>query len=207
MEQNFAAEHLQVIRTLMERSALYRRALAPIMLFVGSVGVLTAIAGSTLGIDTPRGFYAWWLCAAVVAVAGAFVIVRRQALRDREPFWSPPTWRIAHAILTPLTAGLLLSLALLVFAPGSRPRLFVLADALFYGCAVNAASFFMPRGMKLFGWLIVGLAGLGLFTLPWSGPDPFSIRLDHALMGGVFGVLHLVYAFYLYAAEARKASS
>ena len=33
MEPNWAAEHLQVIRTLMERSALYRRALAPIMSF------------------------------------------------------------------------------------------------------------------------------------------------------------------------------
>ena len=30
MEPNWAGEHLQVIRTLMERSALYRRALAPV---------------------------------------------------------------------------------------------------------------------------------------------------------------------------------
>src|SRR6266446_9747026 len=39
MESNWAAEHLQVIRTLMERSAVYRRALAPIMIFNGIVGV------------------------------------------------------------------------------------------------------------------------------------------------------------------------
>ena len=35
METNWAAEQLQTIRTLMERSAVYRRALAPIMLFAG----------------------------------------------------------------------------------------------------------------------------------------------------------------------------
>ena len=35
MEQHVAAEHLEIIRTLMERSALYRRTLAPIMLSVG----------------------------------------------------------------------------------------------------------------------------------------------------------------------------
>jgi hypothetical protein len=36
MDTNWAAEHLQTIRTLMERSALYRRALAPIMLCAGA---------------------------------------------------------------------------------------------------------------------------------------------------------------------------
>ena len=40
METNWAAEHLQVIRTLMERSAVYRRALAPIMTFNGAIGQL-----------------------------------------------------------------------------------------------------------------------------------------------------------------------
>ncbi len=45
METNWAAEQLQTIRTLMERSAVYRRALAPIMLFVGFVGVLAAAIG------------------------------------------------------------------------------------------------------------------------------------------------------------------
>ena len=44
MESNWAAEHLQVIRTLMERSAIYRRALAPIML---GTGVLVLGASET----------------------------------------------------------------------------------------------------------------------------------------------------------------
>ena len=29
---------------------------------------------------------------------------------------------------------------------------------LFYGCALHAAGFFMPRGMKWFGWIYIGLA-------------------------------------------------
>jgi hypothetical protein len=41
MESNWAAEQLQTIRTLMERSAVYRRALAPIMLFAGLTGLVT----------------------------------------------------------------------------------------------------------------------------------------------------------------------
>ena len=45
MDNHWAAEHLQTIRTLMERSALYRRALAPIMTFAGAVGTAAAASG------------------------------------------------------------------------------------------------------------------------------------------------------------------
>lgn len=203
MEHNAAAEHLQVIRTLMERSALYRRTLAPIMLYVGSVGTIAGAGGIGLGVEGVRAFYAWWFAAAAVALAGAFVIARRQALEDREPFWSPPTLRVAQAITPPLAAGMILSLATVVFQPPSARELFVLTNALFYGCAVHAAGFFMPRGMKLFGWLIIGLGAAGLAGLPLVEPDP-HVRMGHALMGGLFGLLHLAYGVYLYVTEQRK---
>ncbi len=45
MESDWAAEHLQVIRTLMERSAVYRRALAPVMTAAGVLGTLAAGGG------------------------------------------------------------------------------------------------------------------------------------------------------------------
>ena len=159
MEQHVAAEHLQVIRTLMERSALYRRTLGPIMVYVGAVGTAAALGGIALGIEALPAFGVWWLVAALAAVAGAFAIARRQSLEDGERFWSPPTLRVTQALLPPLAAGLLLSLALIVSAPGPLRWLFVLGNALFYGCAVHAAGFFTPRGMKLFGWLIIVARG------------------------------------------------
>src|SRR5215471_18570277 len=113
MESNWAAEHLQVIRTLMERSAVYRRALAPIMIFNGVVGLGAAVLGWALKIQTPRAFVLFWACVSVVAVAGSFLLVRRQALKESEPFWSPPTRRVTQAFLPPLTAGLFLSLIVL----------------------------------------------------------------------------------------------
>ena len=97
MESNWAAEHLQVIRTLMERSALYRRALAPIMLLTGAVGLAAAGVGIWTRIDSPRGFIGYWLAVSLVPLIGAFLLVRRQALRDSEPFWSPPTRRVARS--------------------------------------------------------------------------------------------------------------
>lgn len=203
MEQHVAAEHLQVIRTLMERSALYRRTLAPIMLYAGSVGCVAAVGGLALGIERLAAFYAWWLGAALVAVAGAFWIARRQALVDGEGFWSPPALRVAQALVPPLAAGLLLSLAVAASAPVQARWLFVLANALFYGCAVHAAGFFMPRGMKLFAWLIIVSATILLFLRPVLAP---GARLDHAIMGALFGVAHLGYGVYLYTTERRAAA-
>jgi hypothetical protein len=206
MKQHVAAEHLQVIRTLMERSALYRRTLAPIMLGVGSVGCAAALGGSALGIDRLRWFCAWWLGAAVVAIAGAFVIARRQAMQDGEPFWSLPALRVTQALVPPLAAGLLFSLALIAFAPADLRWPFVLANAMFYGCAVHAAGFFMPRGMTLFAWLIIAFAGVLLFVRPGLVPG-MGARLDHALMGGVFGLAHLAYGVYLYVTDPRKTTA
>ena len=44
MEPQSAADNLQVIRTLMERASVYRRALTPILLWCGLLGVAGAAA-------------------------------------------------------------------------------------------------------------------------------------------------------------------
>src|SRR6267154_136506 len=100
MESNWAAEHLQVIRTLMERSAVYRRALAPIMIYNGVV----------------------WLD----VTSAPLDLVNVLAM-----LWLPLSWVIL------------------------------------YGCAFHAAGFFMPRGMRLFGWALIlgGCAGFA-FGVP-----------------------------------------
>ena len=203
MEQHVAAEHLQGIRTLMERSALYRRTLAPIMLFAGSVGCVASVGGILLGIDTLPAFSIWWLVAALVAVGGAFAIARRQSVEDGEPFWSPPALRVTQALAPPLASGVLLSIGLIAFGGDGLRWVFVLANTLFYGCAVHAAGFFMPRGMKLFGWLIIGAACVGMLGRSVLGMAA-AARADHALMGGLFGIAHLGYGVYLYATEKRK---
>jgi hypothetical protein len=207
MEPHAAAEHLQVIRTLMERAALYRRTLAPIMLYVGAVGTLAGAGGLVTSIDDQAGFYAWWLCAAAFAITGAFVIARQQAVRDGEPFWSPPTLRVAAAMAPPLAAGVVLSLALVLLDAAPPRGLFVLANTLFYGCAVHAAGFFMPRGMKLFAWAVILVSAAGAGGIAVLEPAIAGPRLAHAVMGGVFGVLHLGYGAYLYVTEQRGATA
>jgi hypothetical protein len=201
METNWAAENLQTIRTLMERSAVYRRALAPIMLFVGFVGMLAAAVGCFFHLDSPQTFDGFWMGTALLAVAGAFLITRRQALKDHEPFWSPPTRRVTQALLPSLTAGMCLGFVF-VFAGLVNVVALTFIWLLFYGCALHAAGFFMPRGVKLLGWVYIGMACVSLLFIGIARPE---VELNaHWLMGFFFGVLHLAYGAYLYLTEKGK---
>jgi hypothetical protein len=194
MESNWAAEHLQTIRTLMERSAVYRRALAPITTFVGVVGIAAAIAGWLAKVESLGAFALYWIVICLVVIAGAFLLVRRQALRTGEPFWSPPTRRVAQAMIPALLVGLVFGM---MVAPNTRWM--ALIWTFFYGLALHSASFFMPRSIRLFGWglLLVGVVLL-IVDLPNTSISP------HLLMGVIFGASHLAYGIYLYFTEPRK---
>jgi len=204
MESNWAAEHLQVIRTLMERSALYRRALAPVMIFNGVLGVAGGAVGWACGISSGPAFVAYWEGVAISALAGSFLLVRRQALKDAEPFWSPPTRRVGQALLPPLLIG---AAAGVLECLHPRPELVAVLPAfwmLLYGCALNAAGFFMPRGIKLLGWIFIvcGCGWMGVCAT-CTAERAWSPTAGHALMGGVFGGLHLAHGIYLYFTEPR----
>ena len=204
MKPDWAEENLQTIRTLMERSAVYRRALAPIMIFAGVLGMAVAAAGLLLHLDSMRAFGTLWLSTAVIAVAGAFLIARRQALKDDEQFWSPPTRRVGQALFPALATGACLGLA---FTIADDSRDFTLPVALiwilFYGCALHAAGFFMPRGTRFFGCMCVFgscLLACG-FIAGWI--NLLSVN-SYWLMGVFFGGLHLAYGFYLYLTERKN---
>jgi hypothetical protein len=210
MESNWATEHLQVIRTLMERSALYRRALAPIMIFNGVVGLAAAALGRALQVSSPQAFIPFWGSVSAVALAGSFLLVRRQALKESEPFWSPPTRRVSQAFLPPLAAGLMIGVVAWARArsapghPGDLSGLYwlPLLWVVLYGCAFHAAGFFMPRGMKIFGWAFV-VGGCVLFAV---GVPACARPLDyaHGVMGLFFGALHLAYGAYLHFTERHS---
>ena len=206
MNPNLAEEHLQTIRTLMERSALYRRALAPIMLLAGVLGLIAAAMGLLLRIDSPGPFGALWLITAAVVVTGAFLVARRQAFKDAEIFWSPPTRRVAHALSLPLLAGFVAGLLLILKSGQLNVDVAFVVPflwALFYGCALHSAGPFMPRGIKWLGWIFVGLTLVSLcFT--------FLARLElnlNWIMGLFFGGLHFAYGIYLYFTEKKNSTA
>jgi hypothetical protein len=208
MNPNWAEENLQTIRTLMERSALYRRALAPIMTFVGLVGVLAAAAGILFHFNSTTTFEYAWLNTAMLAFVGAFLIARRQAIKDKELFWSPPARRVVQAMLPSWLAGLISALIFQLLAV-KRPQLVWWLPPIWmvlYGLGLYAASFFMPRGIRLFGWVffLSGLAALVILAIKNAvGAFP-PLIYAHGLMGAFFGLGHLAYGTYLYLTEKKN---
>jgi hypothetical protein len=205
MDTNWAADNLQTIRTLMERSAIYRRALAPVMTFTGSVGIVAAAVAHFLAIEAVRPFAIYWMCVSLVAIAGDYLLVRRQALGEKEPFWSPPTRRVTQAIIPALFVGLAAGIFFIVWLQNTKLTILLpLIWILLYGCALHAAGFFMPpRGIRLFAWafLIGGCALLLKVAAAPEWPDPAHAN---GLMGLFFGAAQLAYGVYLYFTEQRK---
>jgi hypothetical protein len=210
METKWAVDNLQTIRTLMERSVLYRRALAPIMILAGTMGIAAGLTGWLCRIETNRGFVCLWVVTAIIALAGAFFLMRRQALKDSEPFWSPPTRRVCQALLPAFFIGLVMAGLILAFSSGSGGegiQLFlVILWVLFYGCAVHAAGFFVPRGIRWLGWLFIIVGCVLLSSLNLGGHWVDHLQ-PHLLMGGIFGGLHLAYGIYLHFTEQKTPSA
>lgn len=206
MEPSSATSHLQVIRTLMERAGIYRRALAPIMIFLGILGSAGGLTGWLLSIRTGPTFAAFWIATSLAGVTGAFLIARAQAFKASEPFWSPPTRRVTQGLLPPLFVGLAGTVVLSLSSAPADPRpgwwLLPLWLAL-YGCALHAAGFFMTRGIRLLGWVYIVL-GAALAAWFVFGAGPSELRPAHLAMGLFFGLIHLAYGTYLYFTEQRK---
>src|SRR4051812_44932068 len=184
MDADSAAERLQVIRTLMERSAIYRRALGPIMTFLGVLGIIASIVGEVAQIEGAYRFGLYWMGVSVVGLLGAYFFARRQSLKDREPFWSPPTKRVTQALLPSLFVGAVLGV-IFTFALGKQTSFswaLPVSWILLYGCALHAAGFFTPRGIRLLGWLfILGGCSLTLSSISVDARLPFIT--SHLIMG------------------------
>lgn len=201
-----AAQQLQTIRTLMERAALYRRALGPILLAAGLVGASAATLGWGLGLGSAREFLLLWISAAVLAILSSLLLVRRQALQEREPFWTPPTRRVVSAMLPALFAGAVATVALAAIgmAPGTLAVALPAAWLVCYGLAVHGAGFFTLRGIRQLGWAFT-LAGEALaLAAIIPGFEP-TLRHAHLFMGLAFGLGHLAAGAWLLLAERNNA--
>jgi len=207
MKEADAAQQLQTIRTLMERAALYRRALGPVLTAAGALGLLGAALGWLLPVAGRDGFFTLWFSVAGVALTVSFLLVRQQAVRSHEAFWTPPTRRVVAAMLPPALAGCAATVALAGLHTEGGTLALALPPAwlVCYGLALHAAGFFTLRGVRQLGWAFVlaGCALGGAALLPDYGP---SLRHAHLLMGATFGLGHLLAGGRLLIEERKPAT-
>ena len=158
---------------------MYRRALAPVAITIGLLGLVAA-----------------GLAVAVVALLAVLFLVRRQAIRDKEEIMSPTMRRVVQALAPMLLAGLGLGvLEILAREHRDSIRLIALWMVL-YGGALHAAGFFMRRGLRWLGSIFIFFGGICL-CLYELGYVPALKENAHWLMGWAFGVNHLIYGLYL----------
>ncbi|MBI1839602.1 MAG: hypothetical protein HYR88_01975 [Verrucomicrobia bacterium] len=194
MNSKEAAQHLEVIRTLMERSAVYRLALAPPMVLAGNLGTLGALLALRLHVESGPRFALFWMSVCLLAILGALFLTRRQAMGAGEPLWSMPARRVVFAALPALILGGASGLIAHLSGAGSLRGASLWLG--FYGCALHAAGFFTVRGMRLMGLMLIALALLGL--LIDAEMIPITLKSPGNFMMGLgFGISHLAYAAYL----------
>ena len=200
MNEAAAREHLQTIRTLMERTAIYRRALAPMMLAAGVLGLVAAAVGWSLPLAGASGFFALWIGTALVAVGISSALIRRDAIGAAEPFWTPPTRRVAQAVLPVVVAGVAITVLVTRTELGEGRSVAMAVPPLWlicHGLGLHAAGFFMPRGIRWFGWGFVLVGALLVLAGPMMPATFASFRGAHLVMGATFGAGHLAYGLYL----------
>lgn len=189
----------------MERSAIYRRALAPVMAAAGVIGLAGSIIPCFVSLKTNLAFGCFWMAISILTLAVSLFLVRRQAIHEKEPFWSPPTRRVTSALLPAFFLGLVAGAMFLV--PGLVPEgaAWLLAPTWLacYGSGIHAAGFFMKRGMKLLGWAFI-CGGCGAFILFALTPQLRTVEAAHYLMGIFFGIVHALAGAYLWFTERRR---
>lgn len=197
----------------MERAGVYRRALAPMTSVAGVIGVTGGVISDWVPyFNESRAYVLFWALISLIAGGSGLYLSRRQAWKDQEAFWSPPARRVTQAFLPSVAMGIFIAVWAWHSGQASRdwmrwiPCLWMGV----YGMGLNAAGFFMPRGIRLLGWFFIcGALCLGfwnLFVAGGKGSAPVEWRTLHWLMAGVFGGGHLLYGIYLNLTETYRSN-
>jgi len=208
-----AAEQLRAIRSLMERSTIYRAISAPAALFAGLLSL--GVSGWLWSVREPQHapapivFLTLWLGVLVVVSIVNTVLLYRSARQRAEPFVSPGMKHALRALLPPLIAGF--GMSLLEVSATTKGGYDCYADItahwiLFYGLALLATGSFAPRSMQALGG---GFFAFGILTWLPSVRVYYDRQYPAAVifMAASFGLLHIVYAAAVWIQTRRESQA
>jgi len=187
-----AAEHLRVIRQLMERATVYRSIAAPVAL-VGGLGALWLAWWQHDRGMTWAVFVKYWLMLFAGLSVLNLALLWRDASRRGLPFLNSGMRLALRAITPPLLVGGLLGLVI-----GSKTNdlgLVACLWALCYGLALLATATFAPASINRLGRAFVA-GGLIAFVGNQAGffsTGDLNFFTTPMIMGALFGGLHVLY--------------
>ncbi|MGI8601420.1 MAG: hypothetical protein ACR2OZ_00300 [Verrucomicrobiales bacterium] len=187
MTTSDAAEHLRVIRQLMERSTVYRAISAPTAMLGGLCALGLSWWQSTHALNSASFHRSWLTLFAFLSAVNMFLLWR-DARRRGAAFLSPGMKLAMGALAPPLLAGFVFGLNFII---DHSPSMCALSWAVFYGLALLATASFAPASIARLGRAFV-LAALILLALSRLGAADW---LDtSAITALTFGALHILYA-------------
>lgn len=203
-----AANHLKTIRALMERATVYRAISAPTAL-AGGLLTLALCAwfwtGDSSGRPTPEAFVGLWT-GALAAVTGLnFWLLFRSARQRGDAFASSGMRMALRSVAPPLAAGFVLGSLAAVTRSSSYADIAAFW-ILFYGLALLAMGSFAPRSLLVLGAAFLGL-GLLAFMPTVRALEGRSFQASLIYMAISFGLLHLLYAGYVFASQQNRTAA
>lgn len=215
-EREQAADHLKVIRSLMERATVYRTISWPTALFGGTLAVILSAllffreqvaitgGGGDAALISERAWVLCWMVALFVTAGFNAFLVARKSKRERRPFFSPGLKMALRSFVPPMLAGGVVGTGLTL---SETSAIGASVWVICYGLALLATRSLAPKSMIWLGWAFL-LAGIAAFLFAWSdGANPLPTAgegwtPDHMespmleanlIMGICFGVFHLLY--------------
>jgi hypothetical protein len=194
MDARKAAENLEVIRTLMERTTQYQLLTAKAGLVAGTLAGAGALAFLVLDPANPREFGAVWCLVFLGSCLASSLGTMLRGRERGERVWS----RQARAVVLALAPSLYAALALSIFFFSQGLHLWLPGVwMLCYGQGALATSAYAPRSIRSLGCFVLGGGAITLLLGP-------TVAIP--AMGIIFGMGHIVLGSVLLAAERRETS-
>ena len=199
--QQTALEHLRVIRSLLEKSQVYRAVSAPAALCGGVLALVAAALTADVfhlplnGRMAPRTFLGLWLAILAITTLLNFYLLHREAASRQQPFFSEGMKTALRSFLPPMLVGGVLGVGLIWFK--DDVKLASLVWILCYALALLSTAHFSPRSLVRLGWafLVCGIAlTVVFFTKGGLGMAQNAATMASIFLGLTFGLLHIAYA-------------
>ena len=216
-----ASENLQIIRSLMERSTIYRAISAPTAFVGGVTSIFMGLIGEKLihllmsgTLFSSYDFFISWGIVICVTIGTHLFQLYRDSLRNGEPIFSSRHFHAFKCMFPSIfTGGAITFCGILAIHPDSscHPNdngegVLVITWTFFYGLALLSTQTFSPSSIQVLGWIffVTGFLEIYFIGIPVSADAANTILPSHA-MALTFGLFHLIYAIAVKVTEAKQA--